>query len=991
MLKHRDLTLARLDQFAGRLRDQLHPRRAPVSLAAFAAPDRIGFAEARQGAYRPIQPGHVFGPNWSTHWVRVDLTIPGDWQGREVHLLWDSGGEAAVWQDGRVLQGLTTGHRTEFPLTRTAIGGEQRTYYIEVACNNLFGITGEAAVSSGQYPLRRAELGVFDRAAWDLLGDLTLVAELARALPADSPRAGQALAAANALVNACQLDDPATWPTARQTAAEFLAARNGDGQHRLSAIGHAHIDTAWLWPLAETKRKCYRTFASAVSYMEDYPEYRFACSQAQQWAWIKETQPELYRRMLARVAAGQLIPVGGTWIEPDCNLPSGESLIRQFLYGQRFFEKELGRLCGEFWNPDVFGYSGQLPQIMRGVGLRYFLTQKLSWSQFNKIPHHTFWWEGIDGSRVLTHFPPADTYNGTCAVEEIRNNVRNYRDHDRSRESYYLFGYGDGGGGPTREMLERLRRVQDLDGLPLVTQRSASEFFQRLERDGRDLPVWVGELYLELHRGTYTTQGRNKRFNRHCEGLLHTVEWLWAVLNRQQYPAASLESLWKRVLLNQFHDIIPGSSITEVYQDSTAQYQQVIREATALQDRALVPLAVQPGPRVLVVNPLSQPRTEVVDVEGRPAVVSAPALGCAIVEPVTTVQRPVTVREQPATVTLENAFLRAVFGRDGRLVSLYDKEAGRETVPPGEPGNQLVLYDDNPVNWDAWDVDIFHLEKSRPVPPATSVEIVETGPLRATVSFAFALSGRSRLQQRVQLTALSRRLDFRCDADWQEAHQFLKVEFPWAVRAAHATYEIQFGHLHRPTHFNTSWDLARFEVCAQRWADLAEPDYGVALLNDCKYGHATHGHTMRLSLLRSPKSPDPQADMGAHQFTYAVLPHRGTLQQAGVIDEAARLNTPLLVRPTNRPVTEVSWFQVDSPAVVIDTVKRAEDSDALVLRLYEAHGTRRTVRVTSPLPVQTAAVCDLLERHDQPAAWTAGGLALDFTPFQIRTLKLTMD
>lgn len=997
MQKHFDITRDRIQAFLqpAQLPSKLYPAKAPVKLSVFRAPGRITFAEAQRGHYRPARIGEQFGPLWATHWFRVDIVIPRAWRGREVHFLWDSGSEACVWRNGAPAQGLTGSIRSsalasdqavrpQFLLTRRARGGERLTLGVEMACNLLGGAQG-LPLSLGV--LRQAEIAVFDRAVWDFLWDYTVIAGMAKHLPANSPRGAQALWAANAIINATDLDDRATWPAARRIARRFLAAKNGDGQHHISAIGHAHIDTAWLWPLAETKRKCYRTFSTALAMMELYPDYQFVCSQAQQLDWMKREQPALYAKIKRRVRDGRFIPAGGAWIEPDCNLPAGESLVRQFLVGQRFFRREFGRSCHEFWNPDVFGYNGQLPQILRGAGLRRFLTQKLSWNQINKPPAHTFWWEGIDGSRVLTHFPPADNYSSACTVREFVYAVNNYKDLERSNESYFLFGYGDGGGGPTWEMIEQLQRVRDLDGLPRVAIRSPDEFFARLEADAKELTTQVGELYFEMHRGTYTTQAKNKLWNRRSEDLLHDVEFLAAVAGGK-YPVMELDRLWKLVLVNQFHDIIPGSSIAEVYKDSAAHYAEILAAGGKLRDAALAKLLPAGRQHLTVVNTFSFPRREVVNVAGAPAIVNAPAMGYAVQTPTTKTDAPVTLKEIKTGFVLENQFLRATLRRDGHVTGLFDKRTGRETL--AGPANHFALFDDVPLKWDAWDVDVFHLEKRREIAGAKSCRVVERHPLRVTVEFVFPLSAQSRLTQRISLDAVSPRLDFACDADWHEAHKFLKVEFPTAIRADAATYEIQFGHVQRPTHFNTSHDLARFEVCAHRWADLSEPGVGLALLNDCKYGHAAHGNVLRLSLLRSPKAPDPHADMGRHQFRYALAPHGGDFRAAGIVAMARAFNAPLLARRTGAaPVTQ-SFFSVNNPAAVIDTVKRAENSPAIIVRLYESHGTHGRARLTSSLPVVKATRCDLLEHDESPVAWRNGGATFAVRPFQIVTLKLAL-
>ena len=1016
MLKHLDITRQRLQNFASdtNLRSKVYSQRAPVTLSVYSAPDRITFEEAMKGQYRPASVGEQFGPIWSTHWVKISLSIPEDWAGLEVHLLWDSSCEACVWKDGQPMQGLTgsgsgwaaSAARPAFKLSHHAQGGEVMTLFVEVAVNSLFGINGEPSPTTLGL-LRRAEIATFDREAWDLMWDFVIIADMATHMPANTPRGGQALQAANAMVNACNLEDHTTWPTARALAAKFLAAHNGDGQHNLSAVGHAHIDTAWLWPLAETQRKCVRTFSSAIRYMDDYPDYIFACSQAQQFEWIQTQHPGLWQKLSERVKENRFVPTGGTWVEPDCNIPSGESLVRQFVFGQRFFRNAFGTICNEFWNPDVFGYSGALPQIMRGAGISHFLTQKLSWNQMNKPTSNTFLWEGIDGSQVLTHFPPADTYNAEVTVKEALFNVSNFKDHDRARESYLLFGYGDGGGGPTIEMLERLKRMKDVDGLPRMQCRTPDDFFQRCESDIVDPLVWIGELYFELHRGTYTTQARNKLGNRRSEEILHDVEYLAAVgsvMFGQPYPQDEINRLWKLVLLNQFHDIIPGSSINDVYRDSDAHYAEILASATALRNSMIAPMITSDETgNLLALNTLSSARTEVVELPGnltgaqvaangrQLGIVNSPALGYSISTPVASIDSPVTIVEGATSITLENQFVTAVFNRAGRLISLFDKRAARQAIAANSLANNLVLFDDEPNNWEAWDVDVFHLEKKFDVGAAKSIKVTESGPVRASIEVEYNVGVKSVLKQVISLTATSARLDFSNEIDWHERHKFLKVEFPFDIRAQEATYEIQFGHLRRPTHFNTTWDVARFEVSAHHWADLAEPDFGIALLNDCKYGYSTQGNVMRLSLLRSAKNPDPVADMGHHSFRYALLPHAGDFRDAGVIEEGYRFNQPVITAVTSADAgSSRSFFGISSSSVVIDTVKKAEDTNDIIVRLYEAHGKRGTVRLTSALPIQAATICNLLEEQDAPIVWADGGVDIAIAPFKLVTLKLKL-
>jgi alpha-mannosidase len=732
--------------------------------------------------------------------------------------------------------------------------------------------------------------------------------------------------------------------------------------------------------------------------------------------------------MREKVASGQLEPVGSMWVEADCNIPSGESLVRQVLHGKRFFAQELGRDTTEVWLPDVFGYPGSLPQIMRQAGIDRFLTQKLSWNQYNVLPHHSFVWEGIDGSRVFTHFPPADTYNGDASVAELAHAVRNFKDHDRATRSLYVYGHGDGGGGPTAGMIESLRRLADLEGAPRVELEAASSFFDKAVADIDDPAVWVGELYLELHRGTYTTQAATKRGNRTGELALREAE-LWASLAPRPwsaYPAERLDRAWKTLLLHQFHDIIPGSGIHWVYEDTARDHAQVAAEAGAVTDDAVAVLAdaidtAGLSSPVVVLNPLSHDRADIVslprydrdeplvaigpDGEQSPVQVAAdgallfrasvPSCGHSVYDLVTGAGDPAPGSELEIDERgLDNSRLRVRWDDDGLLTSVWDKSADREVLAPGARGNVLQLFEDYPNFYDAWDVDRFTLEHPVDVTTLDELAVTERGPHRASVRMTRSF-GESRVTQTISLAAGSGRLDFVTTVDWHESRRLLKVAFPVDVRSQRATYEIQYGHVERSTHTNTSWDLARFEVCAQRWADLSEPGYGVALLNDCKYGYDIQSNVMRLSLLRAPGWPDPQADRGMQRFTYALLPHPGGLRDGRVVEAGHELNVPLRAVPTashtGQQPRRASFLRVDRPGVVIDAVKKAEDTDALVVRLYEAWGQRGPVRLTCAASVAGVKRADLLERaQDGVETDRDGSIPLRLRPFEIVTLLLEL-
>jgi alpha-mannosidase len=1006
---------------AERITPAVHGAGSPLRVSAHhVAGDPIGVGAARAAPFAPFAVGDPWGTPWGTTWFRLEGEVPAAWEGQRVEALIafapagmpGFGAEALVWEGDAPRQGLHPQHQ-RIVVAEAARGGEAVDLLVEAAANpdfstsfapNPFG-DPSTAPSALLYRLARAELAPLHRAVHDLDVDLRVLANLMAALAADEPRRHEILRAIERALDALDLADvPGSAAAARQHLAPVLARPAAPSAHLISAVGHAHIDTAWLWPVREARRKCTRTFSTALALMDEYPEFRFACSQAQQYAWVRDEHPALFARIRDKVTAGQWVPVGGMWVEADANLTSGESLVRQFVHGQRFFAEELGVTCTEAWLPDVFGYSGALPQIMRGAGCTRFVTQKLSWNETNAFPHHTFWWEGIDGSRVLTHFPPADTYNGEMKPAELLGASRRFREHGRSRRSLYLFGHGDGGGGPTRDMLERARRVRDLEGLPRLAIEAPSAFFDAVGEEP-DHPVWVGELYLEKHRGTFTTQAHTKAGNRRAEHALREAE-LWASAAAglgAAYPQGDLDRAWRTLLTQQFHDILPGSGITWVHRDAEIALGEARTAAESVIARSLAVVADGMVPGLALANSLTHDRAEVVVlgagdgdplthhehtqrlVDGRTAAfVRLPGAGVATARPL----------PPPDTVVagdqmLEHGSLRIEWDAHGVLTSVYDKEAGREVL--AGPGNVLQLFADHPVEFDAWDIDRTTLRLPREVVDADSVTLLDGGPLvgRLRVERSF---GASRIVQDVVLRAGSRRIDVVTRVDWREEERLLKVAFPVDVRASRARYEIQFGWVDRPTHDNTSWDWAQFEVCGHTWADLAEPGYGVALLSDAKYGYDVRGGVMRLTLLRAPRYPDPAADRGHHEFTYSLLPHVGDLRDGDVVAEAHQLNAPVrpLVVRGGGAVEQRRVVTVDHPGVVLSAVKRADDgSGDWVLRAYEAWGQRSRVRIALEAPIVAAQRCDLLEQPERGVEHDGHGVALELRPFELVTLRLT--
>ncbi|HEV3101566.1 MAG TPA: glycoside hydrolase family 38 C-terminal domain-containing protein [Candidatus Dormibacteraeota bacterium] len=902
--------------------------KTPLELSAFCVRgEPITYDDAIRAEFVPFKVGDPWGPPWSTTWFRVRGRAPQVVEGRQVVACFDLGFdgptgftcEALAWKDGKPWRGVDPNHRW------LPIDGPDVDFYLEAAANPRATEAGIEPAPS-MLALRRSPEPAF------VLRQAELVV---RALPADG-------------VSGAPLDP----------------------SHRITAVGHAHIDTAWEWPVREAKRKVARSWSTQLALMDGNADYVFAASQPAHYAWMKKSYPDIYRRVKEKVAAGQWEPVGAMWVEADCNLPSGESLVRQLLQGKRFFMQEFGYETKILWLPDVFGYPGNLPQLISEAGCAFFLTQKLSWNDTNKPEHHTFLWEGIDGTRIFTHFPPADTYNGTFTAGDVERSIRNFKDGQSSHRSLYLFGWGDGGGGPQPEMIESAHRLG-------VEIGRAGDFFEAASAEANGLAVSVGELYFELHRGTYTSQSRTKRLNRLAQQALREAE-MWSVASGGAYPTKELGALWRTLLLNQFHDILPGSSIDWVYEEAERDLAHVMERAAGIGESAMSAI-VGEGEQLVAFNSTSHPRTEVVSLNGEYTRIEAPPCGWSAVIPRSS--------EPEVAVTdfsMENELLRVEWDDRAVLTSIWDKEERREVLSGS--GNLLQLHDDNPARWDAWDLDPDHRNSFTEL---TGVEEMQwRGGLRGLLSFGRRFGG-SWLFQTMSLDAGSRVLRFETFVDWQERHKMLKVAFPVTVTDREATYEIQFGHIRRPTHEDTSQAKAMFEVCAQRWADLGDGGYGVALLNDCKHGYDIHGSVMRLSLLRGPTHPDPTADLGGHQFTYALMPHPGDFREAGVIEAAEDLNSPLLPAYGNFSAGSArSLIEVDTRQVVVEAIKRAEDSDATIVRLYEAWGRRCEARLRTTLPASRAFLCDLLERNREEVAVRGGMLELELSPFKILTVKL---
>jgi alpha-mannosidase len=792
---------------------------------------------------------------------------------------------------------------------------------------------------------------------------------------------------------------------------------------RLAMSGHAHIDLAWLWPLSETRRKARRTFSSVLGLMDRYEDFTFNQSSAQLYRWIEEDDPDLFGRIRERVAEGRWEPVGGSWTEPDCQVTGGEAFVRQLFYGQRYFEEKFGRRSSVAWLPDVFGFSPGIPQLLRGAGISGFFTAKLKWSETNRFPLDLFAWEGIDGSRVIAHSfrNPGMDYNGDVVPFDVLNVWRNFEGKRRHPESLFTFGWGDGGGGPSEEMLDNYARIKDFPALPRLRMTRVDDFFDGLPREG--LPAWVGELYLELHRGTLTTQAKVKRLNREAEHRLLEAEAFATVaaLYGDPYPGGELEAAWKTLLLNQFHDILPGSSIREVYEDAHRQLEETVETAAAARDRALRRLGGRGGDRsngsVLVANASLYPRRLtallegdlpkdacVLDASGAPLptqdtegglLVHAPdhkvaglgwttlrvGRGGSGTEPTDT--SGVRAREEGGGAVIENALLRVEIGPDGTLHRVYDEEVEREVLDGR--GNQIWAYADKPREWDAWDIEEDY-EASGEEISAARVEVVEDGPLRAAVRIERRWRD-STISQTYRLLSGSRRLDVATEAEWREKQVLLRALFPLRVRSGEAAFETMYGALGRPTHQNTSWETARFEVSAHRFANLSEPGYGAALLNDAKYGHSSRGNVLGLSLLRGPLYPDPFADEGHHRFTYSLYPHPGDWTEGGVVREAFALNSPL-VAVESGDVSEFGFVAARGVELALGSLKRSENGRGVILRLYEPHGARGEAVLRFGFEVVRVERTNLLEETEGEVEVRGGEIRLQARPFEVITLRV---
>lgn len=962
-------------------------------------------------------------------WLEKEVVIPETKEGCEVVGLFDfgetgagynSGFESLLYVDGHPYQGVDINHQevmfqgkegkkatlTFMLWTGLEGGGEHRTFYHRCKTAHF-----------AYLHKKTDELYFFARAILETLEYLNTTDEYYEPLAAALDRAFYVI----------DWDGDAFYETIDRAHEILMTELEKIEKHTnvtVNVVGHTHIDVAWLWRLKHTREKAQRSFSTVLRLMEQYDEYVFLQSQPQLYKYIKEDCPELYARMKEKIAEGKWEADGGMWVEADCNLSSGEALVRQFLHGTRFIEQEFGKKCEFLWLPDVFGYSWALPQILKQCELNTFMTTKISWNQYNSIPDDLFKWKGIDGTEILTYFIETpevgqgfnerfSTYNGFVSPRTAIGSWTKFKNRSLSRDTLISYGYGDGGGGVTRDMLEMRRAMDKLPGLPNIKQTRAGEFFKKMhenvEHTDRYIHTWDGELYLERHRGTYTTQGYNKKMNRYMENKVAQIEWLssLAYVLGGDYAKEELHDAWECILLHQFHDIIPGSSIREVYEDSHVNYSRAEKSAEEVKAKALGSLVKEKEHTYSVYSTNSFGGKEIVRISENAEGIFADAEGnvleaqkCAEgydvrvdVKPFATTQIsfvPKVVEEQKSSFVItesgvETPFFSIEWSTTGQLTKIFDKEANRNVLKEGQEGNVLEIFEDKPFENDAWDVELYHFEKMQKVNTIRKPEVIEDGLLKAVIRFHYGYQN-STFTQDMILYKDSRRIDFKTHADWHERNKFLKVAFYTDIRTTKATYDIQFGHVERPTHWNNSWDWAKFEVCGHKWADVSDAGYGVSLMNDCKYGYGIKDGVMRLSLLRSPKFPDTHADMEEHDFTYSLYPHMETVAYGGTIEEANRLNLPAQV-VSGAFCDERRIVSVDNKGVQIDVVKKAEDEDCLIVRMHECRGGRQEVSLASDYLVQSIVPCNLLE-HDCGEKVEGASVSFVMKPFEIKSFKL---
>lgn len=1001
------------------------------------------------------------GENWSGRdrylWLHTEVVIPKEWCGRRALGVLDfgrtgggnnSGFESLLYLNGKPYQGVDSNHKEVF--FREEDYGET----LQLDFRLWSGLEGGGVPAEQEHKLKSAGIGWLDEDTDHLYYMGSMIAETCKVLDENCEEAVDLKKALNLAAKEIDWSQPGSEKfyksvhEARQMLDDSISGMEKKTSVTVNCVGHTHIDMAWLWRLKHTKEKAGRSFSTVLRLMEQYPEYIFLQTQPQLYEYVKQEFPEIYEQMKKRIAEGRWEPDGGMWVEADCNLTSGESLTRQILIGCKFLREEFGKEASYLWLPDVFGYSWALPQILKKAGIPMFMTTKISWNQYNRMPHDTFTWKGLDGSEVLTHFittPEPNqvdssfyTYNGNINPGAVKGIWDNYRDKDVNRELLISYGYGDGGGGVNRDMLERRRCLDELPGLPHVKTSTAGEYFDKLKETFAStdeyVHTWDGELYLEYHRGTYTSHAHNKRMNRKMELLYREAEWMTVMqgMFEHAYENMQQEKLtegWKHILTNQFHDIIPGSSIREVYEDTEADYKWIEKNAREAEHDFWQSVTSQEKNVYTVVNALNWSRDEIVFIpevrDGKfvdahdqklvtqreedgtwVEVKSIPSMGFEMITFVPQKAESIIVNTSSVFVIdgneIDTPYYHISLNENGQINRLYDKTYDREVLAEGACGNVFQMFEDKSMHYDAWDIDLFYQEKMQEITNLTERTVTRGGDLLLRVHQVWEYQN-SKITQDMKLYAGNRRIDFETKVDYHEQHQLLKVAFPVDIRSTYATYDIQYGNVRRPNHWNTSWDQARFESVAHRFVDLSEHDYGVSLLNDCKYGHDVKDNVIRLSLLKAATHPDYLQDQGVHEFTYSLYPHAGDFVEGRTVQEAAALNIPICINQGNMKLPFTSFISVNASKVKqpsseeitpieIDAVKKAEDGKGIIIRFHEYAGSRQRITLKTGFDIKLWHEADLQERPIEEAheGTPEGVISLTVNPYEIKTLYINV-
>ena len=1027
----------RLKNWMYALQKDLYQPLGEIPVEGFLTMDELSLQEASQREFTAMKPGDKWGKSYEYCWVRGQITLPEAARGKRIVMDLKTGGETTVFVNGISFGTYRAGwlriphhYFVDNWLTQSGEPGKRYDVMLEAYAGHYFpespltacatgpvlpGLYEDHAVEGERATLGNITYGIWNEDAYQLYMDMETLSQLGDQVDQESLQAAQIAAAlekATLIVDFEQDTDAriASYREAREALRPALEAKNGTVAPDFYAIGNAHLDLAWLWPTEETNRKTSRTFAAQLRLIEEYPEYKYLQSQPAAYVLCKQYYPELYERIKEASKNGQWIPEGAMWVEPDTNMTSGESLARQLIHGKRFFMEEFGVDSLVLWLPDSFGYSAALPQLLHSSGVKYLVTQKIFWSynDSDRFPYHYFTWKGVDGTSIDTFLPTSYTYR--TDPEEICSTWAKRVQKDNLDAFLIPFGYGDGGGGPTRDHVEYARRGEDLQGMPRLKMEGPVQFFEAMEAKGGPANTWNGELYFSAHRGVFTSQAAIKRGNRKSELALREAEmwgaaasWLCA---GYEYPLAKMDAAWKLLLFNQFHDILPGSSIGRVYERARADHQHIIGEAGEVAEAAVRALAGGDG--VTVFNSLSFARNCLVslpdsfrqgaalkdgtpiaveaDADGVKALVPVPACGAVTVYPAAAKAEKKSAKAQLTKdgAVLENDQIRAELNARGEIVSLVRKETGREFA--AAPMNHLLAYKDVPRTFDAWDIDSNYIFQPVELNEPVTLTVKKAEGLEAVLHLERKVLD-SDFSQDIVLRADSERIDFVTDVDWRELHRLLKVSFPINARVTEGINEIQFGYLKHATHRSRQYDQDRYEVCNQRYSALADESHGAAVLNDSKYGISMIDNELQLTLLRAPASPEMRADNGKHTFTYSVLPWDGSFLASPVVDEAYDLNVPAVT--AEGAVDPLSVFSVSAPNVYIDTVKPAEDgSGDLILRLYEAKNADTDCSLTINLPAARAWETSLLEKDGKELPLADGKLALHFHNFEVKTLRI---